>query len=146
MTVRAATIEDLDWIIEQVKRFAGFYGTRKSLVMDESYARNGLRSVIENHLVIIAEKDGVRAGFIAGLFTPHMFNPSIRLLCELFWWVAEPFRNTRAAYMLLKEYVRQGKEKSDWVTMCSIVNSPVNEKALERHGFKLMERSFLMEV
>lgn len=145
MNVRPATIDDLDWVLEQAKEFSKFYGTKKSLI-DDSYARTGLAGVIENGVMLIAEGKEHRMGFIAGLIVDHPYNPKIRLLYEMLWWVSEPFRKTKAGYALLKRFIEIGKEEADWVTLCSLNVSPIGDRILERFGFKMIERNYLLEV
>lgn len=145
MIVRVAEERDIAWIVQETKDFARFYGSKR-MVVDEEYAMKGFAQLMEDHVILVAESGTQLAGFIVGVLIAHPFNPSIRVLSEMLWWVARPFRASRAGYLLLKEYMRIGRERADWITMCSIVNSPINEVALERRGFRLMERNYLLEV
>lgn len=144
--IRKATVNDLDWIVTEVVAFSEFYGSKKRLAVDGEYVRNGLINLVNNHLVLVAQSREVLAGFIVGMVTPHIFNPTIRTLCEMFWWVTIPFRNSRAGYLLLKEFINYGKTVADWITMCSVSNSPIKDGTLERYGFRMIERSYLLEV
>jgi hypothetical protein len=145
--VRGASPEDADWLLGQLKAFARFYGTKKSLFGNEAHARTSLLHKIHNHLVLIAEHDTLGPiGFISGYVLPHPFNPEIRLLSETFWWVDEDHRGGRAGLMLLNAFTEWGKANCDWITFALEHHSPVTEKALTRRGFSLQERSYLMEV
>lgn len=144
--VRRAVDSDLDWILSQLKIFAPLYGTKRSLYGDESYAREGLRRTMESHLLLVAVRGETLMGFIAGIVSPHLYNPAIRILCELFWWVSEDFRLTPAAALLFSEFVRWGKENCDWITFGVTETTPIKETSLLRRGFQLQERSYLMEV
>lgn len=145
--VRRGTPEDIGWLVDQLKDFSLFYGTKRPLYTSEDFARKGLEKIINEHLLIIAEKDGVGpVGFIAGLFVPHVFNPDIFVLNEAFWWVPELYRGTRAGALLLREFVAWGKKEADWILFTLENESPVNETALLRHGFTFKERSYLLEV
>jgi RimJ/RimL family protein N-acetyltransferase len=145
-TVRRGAPEDLPWLIDQLKEFSQFYGTKKPLLKDEDYARSSMLTLIENHFVRIAEKDGVLVGFIVGLFAPHPFNPEIKTLTEQFWWVSEEYRGTRAGLLLLEAYMAWGQENADWVVFTLESKSPVREQTLINRGFQLYERSYLLEV
>lgn len=145
--VRKSTIEDLDWLVTELRNFAVFFGSKHSLVGDEQFWRDGLAGMIQAHVVFIAEHntDG-RIGLIAGYLVGHPFNPKIRLLSEAFWWVSEKYRMSRAGLMLLNAFVGFGEQSADWVTMALETKSPVNEKCLLKRGFHLHERSFLREI
>lgn len=145
--IRPATTDDLDWLIHELKEFSLFYGTKNGLFSTEEYTRHGMTTLMKDHLVFVAEKDYVGpVGFIAGLYSHHIFNPTIRVLTEAFWWVPEQHRRSRAGYLLLQAFVDFGKENADWILFTLEHNSPVNPNALIDRGFKLKERSFLMEV
>lgn len=144
--IRRARLDDIDWILSQLKIFAKWYGTKKSLYGDETYCREGLRKTIENHYFTIAEQSSEPIGFISGYISPHPYNPSIRVLTEFFWWVSENKRHTKAGSMLLDEYVRWGKENCDWVTFSVTQETKISENHLTKRGFMLIEKSYLLEA
>ena len=147
ITVRPAYASDVHWMLPQLQKFSQFYGTKIQLFGDEAHARCFIENQIEQHLVLIADRDGTGPiGFISGIVTLHPYNPSIRLLSESFWWVDEEFRGTRAGLLLLEEFVAWGKVNCDWITFALEEHSPVRDKSLLKRGFHLQERSFLMEV
>lgn len=150
MHVRLANSADKDWLKAQLKEFADFFGTKKSLFGAPDHVDTGLEELIMRHLVLIAEAstpEGTeRAGMIVGTIGPHMMNPEIRVLAEMFWWVSRKWRASRAAVMLLEAFIDYGKANADWITFVLEDMSPVRDKTLERKGFRLKERMFLMEV
>lgn len=144
---RQAEISDLDFVLVELKKFSDFFKSKHPLFGDdEQYNRQLISNLIEKHLFIIAfhEEHGP-VGFICGLVMPHLFNPKIKCLSEVFWWVRPEYRMSRAGYLLLKEFVKYGKENCDWVTMTIEDQSPVNPDSLIRLGFKNKEKSFIME-
>lgn len=144
---RRAKTTDIDWLIDQLKQFSRHYGTKKDLLGDEEHARAGLKNTIENHLLLIAEKPEFGpVGLIAGIVTPHLYNPKIKILAELFWWVEPRHRRSAAGLLLLEDFISWGKENSDWITFGVMTNTPVKEEALLERGFALTERSYLLEV
>ncbi len=147
VTIRRAALSDLAWVMLQAKRFSEFYKTTIPLFGGADSACQVLSNLIENHLVLIAASDVGPLGFISGIVGQHPYNPSIRLLTETFWWVDEDYRGSRAGLLLLNEFVRWGQENCDWITMCSIDGAPgLSDDAYIKRGFKLKERSYLMEV
>jgi hypothetical protein len=149
---RSATPDDIPWILGELKKFAVFLGTNRSLFPSEEYAKEKLQELIETQVFCIAEStltnlhDGTQVGFIAGICGPHFFNPEIRVLSELFWWVTPEWRNTRAGALLFAEFMHCGRERADMVVMTLEEQSPVHEETLLRHGFKRYERNYVMEV
>lgn len=147
LNVRRATIEDVDWLHFQLKKFSDFFGTQKPLKGDGVFAREFIENLVANHLVLIADQFPSKPiGLISGLILPHMYNPEIRVLSETFWWVDEEHRGSRAGLRLLEEFIDFGKKNADWITFALEDNSPVRDEVLTRRGFRLKEKSFLMEV
>lgn len=145
--VRAAHLGDLDWLMRELKAFSHFYGSKKPLYGGDAYATQAITGMIENHVLLVAEReDGERMGFIGGVVQPHPMNPEISTLTELFWWVPETHRGCRAGLMLLNAFIDWGQKHCDWVLMTLEHNSPISERCLTTRGFIPKERSYLLEV
>jgi hypothetical protein len=145
--VREGRPDDIDWLVAQLREFSRFFGTRMPLFGDEAFVRAGLEVQMRDHFMRIAVDDqDQRLGFIGGILTPHMYNPAIKVLCETFWWVAPEHRGSSAGARLLAEFLLFGRAHADWMTFALEVQSPVREETLLRHGFRLQERQYLMEV
>lgn len=168
--VRGAQQSDVDWLLGQLIQFSAFLDTQLSLIGDDlADARARLSAIVENHKVLIAENTSLdcecgctgfqctcaphpRLGFIAAIVTPHILNPKIRILAEMFWWVAPENRGTRAGVLLLDELIAwaktchvDGHARINWMTMALEAKSPVRDETLTKRGFRLQERSFLLE-
>jgi ribosomal protein S18 acetylase RimI-like enzyme len=146
MTVRRAVASDVDWILGELRQFAEFTGIAHALIEDEAHAKSLLTSMIANHYFMVAEDGETPAGFIAAYEIPHPFFPKKRLLSETFWWVKPAARGSRAGAMLLNAYIEHGKANADIVTISLEEKSTIKQSTLERRGFRLTERSFIMEV
>jgi hypothetical protein len=145
--IRAAVPADIEWLVAELKSFSSVYRTKLPLFDDdEKHGREVLSNMIQNHLFLVAEHDSIGVGFIGGLVSPHFFNPKIRTLFELFWWVGEKYRGSRAGSMLLNSFVEWGKKNVDWITCSLEQHSQVKDESLLKRGFKCHERSFLLEV
>lgn len=92
------------------------------------------------------EDPWIRTGFIAGFLYPHFFNPEIMTLMEVFWWVAEPYRQSRAGLKLFNQFLEFGKDRADQVIFTLEDNSPVKGSFLTKKGFRVKEHSFVLEV
>lgn len=149
ITVRRAQSTDIAALMHQLRHFDVFFGAGRSLMpRDENHAVVLLQSLIAQHVFYVAIDSGESdvAGFIAGHLAAHGFNPDIRTLTELFWWVEPPYRGSRAGSLLLDAYVDDGKRRADWVLMTLEHDSPVNDRVLLKRGFRMKERSYLLEV
>lgn len=146
-SVRDAKVSDIPWVLDELRQFSAVFGTRKPLFPDdEDVALAVVQGLIENQLFLVAEIDAHPVGFIAGILAPHTFNPGITVLTEVFWWVAPDHRHSSAAAALYSHFMYVGKEVADWIVMTLEVASPVNADLFERRGFRLHERSYLLEV
>lgn len=148
MRVRNAETGDLDWVVGQLKQFSRFFGSKYSLFEDEEFARQGLAKMMSGQLLTVAVTDaGDLAGFLGAAAGPHYLNPKIRVLAELFWWVHEDHRGSSAGARLLNEFVRWGRLHVEWIQVSLLEGlSPIKESSLLKRGFKLVERSYVLEV
>lgn len=97
ISVRRANPPNIDWLLKQLKCFLDFFDSKAKLYGDEEPCRNDVLNMIENHFVFVSECSTCGpVGFIAVLLVNHMFNHTIRVLSETFWWVAKETRHTGA--------------------------------------------------
>lgn len=147
LTIRSAEPLDADWILPELKNFSEFVGTKKKLFGNEDYVRTQVLNVMKNHLLLVAEKeDKTLIGFIGGFFVPHYFNPEIKTLTELAWWVVPSERRSAAGFLLMQGFIDFGKKNSDWIAFGLNEKTPVKPEKLIELGFQPFEHSFLMEV
>ena len=143
--IRPATPQDVDWLMSRLERLSLFGLTKKKLFDDSDYTRAGLLNLIDRHVVFLAERDGQVVGFIGGYFVLHPFNPTVKMLSELFWWVDEEHRGCGAGAKLALAFVDHGKAHADWTVFGLSSNTPVKEASILKMGFHLHERCYLME-
>jgi hypothetical protein len=130
----------------ELRDFSRFFGTRRELFPDdETYVHEALARLVSDHVVFVGEENAEAVGFIVGMIQPHIFNPAIRVLTELFWWVAPEHRQARVGGLLFLEFVKWGKANADWITMALEEKSPVSETSLTERGFRRWESSYLLE-
>lgn len=140
---------DYEWLVSQLRAFSRFYGTHRQLFptrSDEEVAELIQALQSRGPWIISRDSTGERTGFIAGVVAPHPYNDRLIVLSELFWWVPEQYRGTRAGALLFSEFKRRGMQSADWIVMTLEEKSPVKPEALESRGFRPYERSFLCEV
>lgn len=145
INVRRAYELECEWLYQECVEFAKKYPSRYNLAGNKEYALEFLKNLVSNHLVLIAESEAERLGFIAGLVSNHHFNPDIKTLIEMLWWVRPEHREKGAGALLFKEFINFGKENCDLITMTLEKESQVPDNYLEKHGFRLTEKAYLME-
>lgn len=148
--IRPANSDDLNWLVGELREFDRFYQTKKRLFGNEQIVREKMLEIIEGHVCFMAEKrtDGNPSepiGFIAGILRPHFYNPDLRVLSQLFWWVVPGERKTLAASMLMDEFVKVGREHADWITFNMSRWTPVKKESFLRRGFNVSDQVYLME-
>lgn len=103
------------------------------------------------HLATLGKNDGTAfvskidnkyTGAIGGLLLPNIFNPDLKALSEVFWYVLPEYRNTRSGLLLLDAFDKCGQEKADETSMCLLMGSPIATKSLEKRGFEMKEIAF----
>lgn len=145
MIIRPYQMKDMEWLVQQLKKFAKFYGTKKSLFLNEYNTEKLVQNLADNHVLFIAENDGIPYGFIAGYYMPHIYNPKLNILSEAFFWINPKRRGSRAAVMLLDRFVEFGKKHADFVSLTLEDESQMSEKHFIKRGFRLKERNYLLE-
>jgi GNAT superfamily N-acetyltransferase len=146
LLIRQAESNDIDWILGQLREFSKFIETKYELYGEEQYSKDGLQMLISSHLFLIAEKNSKRVGFVAGYLTPHLFNPTIKILNELFFWVIPEHRGEGIGTILMNDYIDFGKKNAQWITFSFNRFTKVNEKSLLKRGFHLHESTYLQEI
>jgi len=147
ITLRNLEEKDFNWFYKECEVFASYYSTKKSLLGEKEYVRQVLNNISQNHIFLFAEDSKLGLlGCMAAILTPHLFNPEIITMTIIYWWVAEKNRNSRAAYMLLKEFIRLGKQKADWIIFGINISSPIKDSTIRKLGFIPHEKSYLIET
>lgn len=147
IVVRKAEERDIPWLFFQFKEFSRFYGTKKQLFGDdEEYNLAAIRIMMQEHLFLVAEKDSKLVGFVSGFINGHPYNKHILVLTETFWWVEKSSRGSKAAVLLLNEFVKFGKANVDWVYFTFNKHTGVKDQHLTKRGFHMKETAYMLEV
>jgi len=144
--IRHAEQADFQWLCDQCLSFSEFFESQHQLFGGAEHREQLIESLIKYHLLLISWNGEERTGFIAGYVVPHLFNPKIETLTEILWWVSEEHRGSRAGLMLFNAFMDWGRANVHWVTMSLEEKSPIKDSFLIKRGFKLKEKSYLLEV
>ena len=153
IVVRHATAADLDWLIEQLVAFDRFYGAKHSLVPPDWYARDLISRLVDQGPFYVAVRELERVGFIAGAVHGHLYNPNVRVLTTLFWWVVPEARGSSAGARLFHELRRYARTHSidqfiltlqeAWDRKCA---TGIKPETLLQGGFRPQETSYVLEL
>lgn len=97
---------------------------------------------LDNLEILVAEHNGEIVGGIGIVYVPFMWNQSITIGDELFWWSSQgaPFRTGRT---LFDEANKRIEQKGARPMFRSLNTSPVHiSKFYERQGLKQLESVF----
>lgn len=143
--VRQANLEDVDWLISCFHKHAQEVPTMAE-VFNYEHATKALVDGIENHLVLVAEKDGEPLGYIAGWILPHFFNPEIIALTQALWYVVPGMRGGKAAKKLLDAFTEFGEMNANWIWLDLPVSTNIKEENLAKIGYSLREKWYFKEA
>ena len=145
--IRDAVVEDIPFIIEEGIKFLQHHPARIEREVDIDHLHALAELIIREHVLLIAEQNGIRCGMIAGLIVPNVFNRNYIGLQEMLWWVVEDKRNTTVAFKLYKAFEERAKElEVDFISMVTTAYTPPLEKYYKKQGFKPVESSFIKEL
>lgn len=146
ITVGLLTIEDLMWYVE----VAGVRMLTDELKHPEYINLNNMYALaakaMEEGTTFIAKDGDKCVGALGSILTSNLFNPDIKTLAEIFWYVLPEYRNTRAGAMLLIEFEKKAKEVADEATLSLLPSSTISVDTLEKRGFALAEFGFRKQL
>jgi len=150
MKIRSANKYDFPHVCNMLRNFRN----QTPIDMMKNCDNEGYINKLYHHIIlgggiaIVAETDKP-IGMIIGIKDNNIWDPDIKVLRELVYWVEPEHRNTTAGYRLLKEYNKQAAElveqgKIKLFTMTKMVNSP--DLDFSRFGYKKTEEVWMMGV
>lgn len=144
MRVRAGTLADVPWLCEQLRAFASGYPVPLPIYGEDAHVEALVGTLIREQYLAVAEtEDGQSVGLIAGLYQSHPFNPDLRIVTELWWWVTPEARGSRAGAMLLKSLESWADEMNAPMALTLESNSALSDDTLARRGYVPVERQFI---
>lgn len=110
MNIRKAEAYDYDGINDIIVQF--FEESLGDFIyeLDPASILKSFDIMIKNHLVIIAIKDDVVVGIIAGTIAPCDFNYDVRIATEIIWYVNKKNRTSSVGVKLFKEFECQSEK------------------------------------
>ena len=145
MKVRAATKFDLPDIFRMLRSFRNQTPIDDMKSCDNEPYINKLFTCIlaGGGVVIVAAKEEEQiVGMIAGVIDSNIWEPELKVLRELVFWVDESSRGSSAGARLIKAYGEAAqqlidKERIKFYTMTKMINSP--DLNFSRYGYRKSE-------
>lgn len=143
-SVREATQEDVEWLVTIAAKRMLVEEVKKPHYYNASNIEKLVVLGIEHKTLWVVTKDGELVGALGALSLPNVYNPTIKTLVELFWWVAPTHRDGRAGLLLLNMFI-DCAAKYDTSTLSLLFSSNVLQNSLEKRGYILSELGFVKE-
>ncbi len=147
MTLKLATMEDLDRVVKLVEVFVKT-SPYKNEEFDTEKVRQTVRTLLtdKNKGIVILYMNGeVPVGILGGFLTEWVFNRK-QIAAELFWWVDPQFRSRKS--LALREAFEFWAKRVG-ATAIQMSNLGGDEKVaryLERSGYDLFENAHLKRI
>lgn len=141
--IRDATVNDIPALLDMGMRFHAGSAYAKLIEPSRLAVQATLKSLIELPIgcVIVDERDGALVGAILGVLVPH-FITGQQIATELSWWVDPEHRGAGLRLMeRLEEWARDRGAK--FITMVEPPENPRVGQLYERHGYMLLEKSYM---
>lgn len=146
MKLRDATHQDIAWASVELTRFSESLGHKHSYLPSPDDLTRILAKLADAHVFLIAETDeGAPMGLIAGEYSDHPYNPSIKILQEKFWWVSPSSRRSGAGNELLTAFMGVAEETSNTVLLSTTPKSPVGDEYMAGFGLRPAEKIYIRE-
>jgi hypothetical protein len=148
MYIRRATDEDIPWLLEQLQAFADFYGTKRPLMpSDPDVAAAVIRSLIASTEFFIADlPESARSASSPASSRRTCSIPSSASWRSSSGGSCRASRLDGTARDSSSTSPQFGRQHAHWVTMTLESASPIDDRVLQKRGFQLHERSYLLEV
>jgi hypothetical protein len=102
-----------------------------------------LGSFIQNHYLSFCFRNNKPVGFLAASFSKSFFDPQCKILRQNLLY---SLPNTRASFLLLKEFVDFGKVNANHVITTIGPKTNIKRQSLEKLGFSKLEELYRMEI
>ena len=97
----------------------------------------------EHQRLTICFKNGRPVGYMMSALTRSIFDENVKILKQISLYTRP---KTRAANLLMKDFIDFGRANADHVISMIGVKTNIKPQTLERLGFKHLETLYIMEV
>lgn len=140
---RLATNQDMKWIAEiaSVRMLSEELNRPELVNLENIYSL--VKKGVEEKTCFVVENEGELVGVLGSFLIRNLFNPKIKVLTEVFWYVLPEHRKSRAGYLLFKQFKDTADIIADESTMSLLpASSDLEFESLEKRGYRLEEFGF----
>lgn len=147
MQIRNANELDIEVISEMLVEYINDLG-ELALYGQASpeYRKHFIEELIRKNICIIAEQENQIVGLITGLVHPHIYNPEVTAVTELFWYVLPSHRQSLAAAKLFSAFKLEASRRGKLIYFNLAIQSQVKHESITKRGFSQCETHFVMQV
>lgn len=142
--VREAEYTDIRWIVEEAAVRMLTDEVKQPALYNATTLTEIVAKAIQTRTLFIGSVDGIPVGAIGGIVVPHYLNNEKSTLAEIMWYILPEHRGSRVGLKMLKMYAEKARE-FDYASFSLLASSPISDRTLEKLGFRLTERNYLME-
>lgn len=142
LKVEILSDKDMEWFVEIAATRMLIEELKRPEYVDTEnlYALASMGAMTETAFVV--KQRDVPVGALGAIVVPNVYNPKLRNLVEMFWYVLPEYRKGRAGLMLLNAYNVKAAELGHETTLSLLPSSNINEKTLNKKGFRLVEYAY----
>lgn len=150
MIKQAHTLMDARHVIKMMQRFLNetSYNQAEEASRDVEHLGKLAFTFLQNGYVWLAFDGEEPVGMLAAVMEPNMWNPKVRQMRELIWYVVPEKRKSTIGGRLFKQYCLKGEELKQAgkinVYFTSMMTS-TQACDLESRGFRCTERTYIKE-
>jgi hypothetical protein len=142
-TTKVLTVEDLDDLSTLAFLYESFGVVNKMYGGTYNLMNCDIPLMVDKTRFVICYRDQIPVGFMWSSLHNHTFDPKLKILKQLLLH-AQP--GTRAARLLLKEFIDFGKLNANYIITTIGRETNIKSKSLEKLGFSKLEESYRLEV
>lgn len=151
ISIRNANRTDIDRICELLKQFADESPVPElKYFQNEKYVRSMVGSILLGHgILLVSCNESTVTGLLMAIRQGSIWNPDIKIMSEMAWFVGQEYRHGRSGYKLIKEYIKCcndeiSQQKIKTFTITKMVSSPDIDYV--RLGFNKLEEDFIWQA
>lgn len=145
MTIRPATVADLQQCVEMARKFHAFAGLEHVAPFCARSTEATGRVLIEHGVFLVADDGDALVGMIGVMVSPVAHNHAFQQAVEMMWWVDPGERARGVGAALIAEAEAQAKARgASSIMMIHLQNSPDAARAMyEARGYRELETVFV---
>lgn len=149
MNIRLANKFDVNYFIHIAKKVYDMDFINTTEPVNEEHLNSMFNGILHgNGIALIAESDS-NIGIVVGIINENLWYPNMFQLTQILLFVDEDYRNTRAGYLLLKEYNKLAKQLIDDKRINNSIiyaAEPLHDIDFSRFGYKMAEKIWQLEI